>query len=420
MEHNYLIGDNINYGSFIHINSLFLNVSQQCNLRCRYCFATGSIGAAPGRQGTFGEETLMTKEVGRESINFLIQESNQEKEISIVFFGGEPLINFKVIKDIVNYSSKIAAEHNKQINFELDTNGILLNDEIIDFIIKNNFRVQVSIDGPKRIHDKFRCFPNGSGSHDLVIPTVKKLLAAYKEKENISARFVITKHGTKLTNIINYLLKLGFESINFDPVITKESGDILTEKDFDYLNEELTKYAKLFLKFALRGKCLNTGRFLTIIKFFYDRESRRDLKNVYFCGAGRSLLGVSAKGDIYPCASYIGLNLFNLGNVFSGIDLSKLREYLAMTHVDNKSNCSRCWAKYMCGGGCSHESLVMNGDIRITYERSCKFRRYRWKMGHQVYKSILEKDSGIFNQIFYYPEFKRLKKQLLDAFLKAN
>ena len=397
--------------SILGIETLVLNITQQCNMMCTYCFASCEAGA-----GTYGSPTFMTKEVALRAVDFLLHESKKEK-VRIVFFGGEPLLNFKLIKEIVSYGNQQSANLNKCIDYELITNGTLLTRKIIDYLAEKKIIVQVSLDGPKDIHDEFRRFPNGQGTHAVIIANSEKMLAICRDI--ISVRATITKKGAKCFDTIKYLLDSGFEHINLTPVYTKNSDSNLNEEDIILVNEEFTKYADLYLSFALEWKLLNDGLLTDILRFLRGARLDGGHRKEYFCGAGVSLFGISAEGGIFPCHAFVGFSEYQLGDLFSGISQEKLRDYRAMIHVDRKSKCSSCWAKWMCGGGCAYQALIMNGDISVPYDIICSYQKNIYRSAMRIYDQIYEKDPKIIDYLCSYRESKPLREKLV-SFLQGD
>jgi uncharacterized protein len=401
----------------IELSGLALNVSQKCNLRCRYCFASGDPIPEFGCQGTYGDESLMSLNVGISSVDFLFSFPNNTDELKLIYFGGEPLLNFEIVKKITEYGKDKAQEQGKKITFEIDTNGTILSKEILDFIDDYNVNIQLSIDGKKNIHDKCRYFENGEGSHDIVIHNLNRILTL--NLNNLSVRFVISKYNTNLYDTILYIKSLGVKNIDFDPVITKETEYGLNNNDLKKVLKSLKKYTDVFQQKALDGKVLNSGKFLDSFKLI-DEQRKYQAKNYYFCGAGRRLYGVSSKGEIYPCASFVGVKEYKLGDIYSGININRNIKFIKNNNVDNKIGCSQCFAKYLCGGGCAHESIIINKDIHIPNDTSCFFRKDRWKSALKTYNKIIKSDPELINILFNYKEYEEYTLKIKNIMNQKN
>jgi uncharacterized protein len=388
----------------LNLKSLVLNIAQECNMDCSYCYATTDAGA-----GTYGEPSLMTEEVARRAVDFLFQQA-PGKNVRIVFFGGEPLLNHGLIEKVVCYANSKSQRRNKNVYYELVTNATLMSDYVIRFLAENRVFVQVSLDGPKEVNDKHRRFPDGRGTHDTIVGNAIKLLEACGDL--VSVRATVTKDGVRCFDTIMYLLKMGFQNISLTPVYTLDQSINLNMEDMKVISEELKRYADLFLKSALEWRLLNKGQFLDALKTLQQIRLDRVFQRSFFCGAGRSMLAVSAGGDLYPCHSFVGLPEYRLGDVFQGILHEKIGEYQSTIHRRKQGKCSECWAKNLCGGGCAYAALVMNKSLTVPYENLCVFLKTIYGLATEVYDEIYGRDPDVIDYLCKYWEAKPLLDEL--------
>lgn len=387
-----------------NLNSLVLNIAQQCNMDCSYCYATTDVGA-----GTYGEPSFMTKEVACRAVDFLFQQA-PGKNVRFVFFGGEPLLNYGLIEKVVCYANSKSQQCDKKVNYELVTNTTLMSDNIIRFLAENRVFVQVSLDGSKEVNDKNRRFPDGRGTHDTIVVNAIKLLEACGDL--VSVRATVTKDGVRCFDTIMYLLKMGFQNISLTPVYTLDQSISLNMEDMKVISEGLKRYADLFLESALEWRLLNKGQFLDVLKTLQWMRLDKGFQRSFFCGAGRSMLAVSAGGDLYPCHSFVGLPEYRLGNVFQGILHEKIGEYQSTIHRRKQGECAKCWAKSLCGGGCAYAALVMNGSLIVPYEILCVFLKTIYELATDVYDEIHRRDPDVIEYLCKYWEAKPLLDEL--------
>jgi uncharacterized protein len=375
-------------------------------MMCDYCYTKTDLG-----YGTYGEPSLMAEDVAYQAVDFLFQNS-RSKNLEIVFFGGEPLINFDLIRKVVDHANLESEKKSRTVNFQIVTNATLLSEEVIRFVTENKVFVQVSLDGKKEVNDKHRIFLDGKGSHNSIVNTIKNLLDSCSEL--VSVRAVITRDGVKCFDTIKYFLDLGFQNIHFTPVYTTDPKINLRMDDMKLVKEELEKYAKAFLESALEWRLLNDGQFLDVLKIIHQARHDRVFHRTSFCGAGKSLLGISVEGDIYPCHSFIGLSEYNLGNVFRGISEKKLGNYHSTIDARLRGKCSKCWAKRLCGGGCAYAALAMNNCVTVPYDVLCFFLKTIYRLATDNYNKIHDIDPDIIEFLFKYPS----SKPLIDEFMQ--
>lgn len=346
------------------IKSMCLNISHDCNLRCKYCFAsTGDFGK--GRK-------LMSFETGKAAIDFLIKNSAGRENLELDFFGGEPLLNFDVVKQLVEYGRNEAAAHGKNIRFTITTNGLLLNDDNIDFINKEMANVVLSIDGRKDVNDKMRVRVDGTGCYDTITKNFKKLVDKRGDKEYY-VRGTFTKYNLDFTEDVMHLYKMGFDQVSVEPVITDPKDDYaLTEDDYDAISKEYEKLADEIMEIKEKGGFINFFHFMIDLN-----QGPCVIKRLRGCGCGNEYVAVTPDGDIFPCHQFVGNDDFKMGNVHDGTFDMDMKKYFAGAHVYSKPECKKCWAKFYCSGGCNANNYSYAGDIHNSYKLSCMFEKKR-------------------------------------------
>lgn len=341
------------------VKALCLHIAHDCNLCCRYCFA--------GEGEYHGDRSMMSSEVGKKAIDFLIANSGNRRNLEIDFFGGEPLMNFSVVKDIVEYAKTLEEKHNKNFRFTITTNGVLLNDEIMDYINENMYNVVLSIDGRKDIHDYMRPSGNGKGSYDLILPKFKKM-ADSRKQENYYVRGTFTHHNLDFSNDVLHLADQGFKQISVEPVVAPaDMPYALQEDDIDLLCKQYDILAKEMIKRKMDGEDFNFFHFMIDLS-----GGPCVVKRLAGCGSGTEYLAVTPWGDLYPCHQFVGLDEFKMGDVDTGItNLDKQNDFKGCS-VYSKEKCQSCWAKFYCSGGCSANAYQFHGSIHDAYEIGCK------------------------------------------------
>lgn len=347
------------------VKALCLHIAHDCNMRCRYCFAsTGDFG---------GPREIMTSEVGRQAIDFLIQHSANRKHLEIDFFGGEPLLGFEVVKELVKYGRKQAAEHGKVMRFTLTTNGVNLDDEVVDYLNRNSISVVLSLDGRKSVHDKMRPLVGGQPSYERIVPRFQQL-ASGREHRDYYIRGTFTAYNLDFTADVQHMLDLGFKHVSVEPVVAPADRDYaIKQEHLPRIFEEYEKLAELYLERHRQGQPF------TFFHFDIDLEQGPCLaKRLTGCGAGFDYLAVAPNGDLYPCHQFVGTEGFKLGHVSEPDQLNReLQRRFMEAHVYNKEKCRDCWAKYYCSGGCHANAYFANGDILEPEEISCALQKKR-------------------------------------------
>ena len=346
------------------IKAMCLHISHDCNLRCKYCFAsTGDFGK--GRK-------LMPFEVGKAAIDFLLEKSVGRENLEVDFFGGEPLMNFDVVKQIVEYARSKEEEYHKNFRFTITTNGMLLDDDTIDYINKEMYNVVLSIDGRKEVNDRMRVRVDGSGCYDRILPKFKKLVDGRGDKEYY-VRGTYTKYNLDFSEDVMHLYEAGFDEISVEPVIeSPEEAYAITEEDLDQIYAE---YDKLVDRI---GAIRKNGKHINFFHFMIDLDQGPCvIKRLRGCGSGNEYVSITPDGDIYPCHQFVGHDEYKMGNIEEATFNNDIKKEFAGCHVYSKPACQECWARFYCSGGCNANNFVFNGDIHKAYELSCKIQRKR-------------------------------------------
>lgn len=346
------------------VKALCLHIAHDCNLACRYCFA---------EEGEYhGRRALMSYEVGKQALDFLIQNSGNRKNLEVDFFGGEPLMNFQVVKDLVKYGREQETLHNKKFRFTLTTNGILLDDDIMEFANKEMSNVVLSIDGRKEVNDHMRPSRNGKGSYDIILPKFEKV-AESRNQNNYYVRGTFTHNNLDFSEDVKHMAELGFKQISVEPVVAlPEEKYAITEEDLPKLYEEYDKLAKYMIEKKKEGKGFN------FFHFMIDLTGGPCVaKRLSGCGSGTEYLAVTPWGDLYPCHQFVGEEEYLMGNVFEGVKRTDLREEFKCSNVYSKEKCKKCFSKFYCSGGCAANAYKFHGNINDAYDIGCELQRKR-------------------------------------------
>ena len=346
------------------IKSMCLNISHDCNLRCEYCFAA---------QGDFGHgRKLMPFEVGKAAIDFLIKHSANRHNLELDFFGGEPLMNLDVVKKVVEYARSIEKEHNKNFRFTMTTNGILLDDDSIDFINREMSNVVLSLDGRKEVNDRLRPTVNKKGSYDIIVPKYQKLVAERGDKEYY-VRGTFTKYNLDFTDDVMHLNELGFDQISVEPVVTDpELPYALTESDLPAIAEEYEKLSKILIERKKNGTSFNFFHFMIDLD-----QGPCAIKRLRGCSCGNEYVAVTPEGDIYPCHQFVGMDEWKMGSVLDDSIDHKIKKMFSKANIYSKEECADCWAKFYCSGGCNANNMQYNNTIFKPHKLSCALEQKR-------------------------------------------
>lgn len=361
------------------VKALCLHIAHDCNLACRYCFA---------EEGEYhGRRALMSLEVGKKALDFLIANSGSRRNLEVDFFGGEPLMNWQVVKDLVAYGREQEKLHNKNFRFTLTTNGVLLDDEVMEFCNKEMGNVVLSIDGRKEVHDFMRPFRKGAGSYDLIVPKFQKF-AESRNQDNYYVRGTFTHYNLDFAADVLHLADLGFKQISVEPVVAPPTEDYaIREEDLPIIFEQYDILAKEMIKRHKEGRGFNFFHFmidLTGGPCVYKRLSG--------CGSGTEYLAVTPWGDFYPCHQFVGNEEFLLGNVDEGIVRTDLTCDFKKCNVYSKKECSSCFARFYCSGGCAANSYNFTGKINDVYEIGCKMQQKRIECALMIKAALAEEE----------------------------
>lgn len=368
------------------VSALCLIMATDCNLRCKYCFARG---------GNYDHiRKKMGRDIAEKSTDFFLKNAGRRKDLALSFFGGEPLLNFKGIKETVLYAEKIGLKHGKKFSFSVTTNGTLLNSEMMDFFVEHNFSYIISLDGPEEVNDRFRGFPNGSGTYDIVLAKLKEFIGRYPQvKEKITLRGTFTAKTSDISKSLYHLKQLGFRNISLEPCSTGNKDFQINEHNLTRILEEYDKVAKLYLESIKSG---DEFSFFHMHQLFF--QVAEGTQRTTQCGAGYGYLTVDPGGTIYPCHRLVGDSRYIMGNIMENVFQNTLyqgiSERFKRSSVNYKPVCNNCWAKYICGGGCHATAIQFNDDILQPYKIECSLMKHRIKLGVWVY-SQLETNSSV-------------------------
>ncbi len=349
------------------VKALCLHVAHDCNLKCEYCFAA---------QGDFGgAKELMSFEVGKKAIDYLIANSGNRRNLEIDFFGGEPLMNFEVVKQLVEYGRSVEKENNKNIRFTITTNGVLLDDDKIKYINENMHNVVLSLDGRKEVNDRMRPTLNDKGSYDIIMPKFKKLVESRPKDKYYYIRGTFTRENLDFSEDVLHFADEGFELTSVEPVVDDEINPFaLREEDMETVFNE---YEKLAVKYSDR---LLNGENFKFFHFMIDlNQGPCVIKRITGCGAGNEYLAITPNGDIYPCHQFVGKDEYKLANINDEeiVIPRELTDTFKNAHVYSKEDCQNCWNKFYCSGGCHANAVNFNGDVMKPYELGCEMQKKR-------------------------------------------
>lgn len=346
------------------VKALCLHIAHTCNLNCSYCFAS---------QGKYhGDRAVMSFDVGKRALDFLVENSGTRKNLEVDFFGGEPLMNFTVVKQLVEYARSIEAEKGKNFRFTLTTNGMLVDDDVIDFANREMSNVVLSLDGRKEIHDRFRVDYQGRGSWDQIVPKFQRFVKARGHK-NYYMRGTFTHRNPDFLEDIKAMLDLGFTELSMEPVVcASDDPSALTEEDKSVVMDQYEKLAELMLKRHREGSPF------TFYHYMIDLKGGPCIyKRVSGCGSGTEYMAVTPWGDLYPCHQFVGEEKFRLGSVFDGVTNTGIQDEFMSCNVYTRPECADCWAKLYCSGGCAANAYHATGSVKGIYSYGCDLFRKR-------------------------------------------
>lgn len=346
------------------VKALCLHIAHDCNLACRYCFA---------EEGEYhGRRALMSFDVGKKALDFLVASSGNRRNLEVDFFGGEPLMNWDVVKQLVEYGRSLEDSNNKKFRFTLTTNGVLLNDEIQEFCNKEMSNVVLSLDGRREINDAMRPFRNGKSSYDLIVPKFQKLADSRKQM-NYYVRGTFTRNNLDFAEDVIHFADLGFEQMSIEPVVSlPEEPYAIREEDIPKIKEEYDKLAVEYIKRKKEGRGFNFFHFMIDLT-----QGPCVAKRLSGCGSGTEYLAVTPWGDLYPCHQFVGEEEFLMGNVDVGVTNTEIRDEFKGCNVYAKEKCKDCFSRFYCSGGCSANSYKFHGAITDAYDIGCEMQKKR-------------------------------------------
>lgn len=362
------------------IKAMCLHIAHDCNLRCKYCFAS---------TGDFGEgRKYMSLEVGKKAIDFLIEHSRGRHNLELDFFGGEPLMNFDVVKQVVEYARQEEKKHNKNFRFTITTNGMLLTDDKIDFINQEMSNVVLSIDGRPEVNDRLRVRVDGTGSYDAIIDKYKHLVAKRRNGkfDQYYVRGTFTKFNKDFTEDVEHLYHAGFDQISVEPVVSDPKYDYtLTEADLPEIFEEYEKLSKKIIEHKKNGDSINFFHFMIDLD-----QGPCAIKRLRGCGCGNEYVAVTPDGDVYPCHQFVGNPEWKMGSVLDDSLNLEMKERFAHTTVYDKKDCQNCWAKFYCSGGCNANNMQYAGDLLNSHKLACELEKKRLECAIMIKAALAE------------------------------
>lgn len=364
------------------VKALCLHIAHDCNLACKYCFA---------EEGEYhGRRALMSYEVGKKALDFLIENSGNRRNLEVDFFGGEPLMNWQVVKDLVAYGREQEKLHNKHFRFTVTTNGVLLNDEIQEFVNREMDNAVLSLDGRKEVNDRMRPFRNGKGSYDLIVPKFQKL-AESRNQEKYYIRGTFTRENLDFSNDVMHFAELGFKQISIEPVVGEDTDPYaIRESDLPQIFREYDILAKTMVERERRGEGF------TFFHFMLDLEGGPCVaKRLSGCGSGTEYLAVTPWGDLYPCHQFVGDEKFLMGNVDDGIVKPEIADDFRGCSVYSKEKCRKCFARFYCSGGCMANSYKFHNTIHDTYDVSCEMERKRVECAIMIKAALADEERNV-------------------------
>jgi uncharacterized protein len=372
------------------LQTLVMNLTNQCNLSCQYCYEFGADKVATPE----GKPKFMDLPTAKASVDFLLEQAEGRQSVHITFFGGETLMNFPLLKQVVTYANEKASAKGCHIDFSLTTNATLLTPAIIEFLSENRIGVTVSMDGPKEMHDQLRVFSNGKGSYDIIAPKVRALIQNHRTRP-ITARVTLTAGVTDVVRIFRHLKQdLGFHEVGFAPVTTSPTQ--LYAINDSGMNDVLGQFRQLaqeYLEYALRGEAHGFSNVSDTLA-----ELCQGVNKSHPCGAGLGLMGVGPSGDIAPCHRFVDSDQHALGHISTGIDIQKQSDFLSRGHIDAKYDCHTCWARPLCAGGCHHEAFVRYGDTGHPNLHYCDWIREWTDLCLEIYGALAARNPEFLQQ----------------------
>ena len=377
------------------IRHLELLVTHSCNMACRYCYGAHGQEKWEGNPYLYGADSGgMSFDTAKKGVDYLFEASGPQKELSIIFFGGEPLLEIDLLEKIVPYIRRKEKGTGKKADLSLSTNGLLLATETVDFLAKNRIGCQVSIDGPAGIHNRTRLLPNGKGSYDAILPGVKRLISRRPGK--VPARVTAAHKLIDLKGVVSHLFDLGFGSVHVEPAIGSSGEMGVTNEDVEEIKRQNEALALFLVESVKNNRFFNYSNLVKHIR--HTRVVKERL--AHYCGAGRTYFALAQDGGFYPCHRFVGMDKFRMGDIDNGIDLTLQKKILNLT-VDNRPVCRECWARYLCGGGCWKHAVDAHGSLDTPeYDLSCQIIRHEIECAMAINSELAVSDQDILSTMY--------------------
>jgi uncharacterized protein len=393
------------------IRHLELMVTHGCNMGCRYCYGASGPEQWKDAPHLYGSSTAgMSLETAKKGVDFLFKESGDQKDLSVIFFGGEPLLEFSLIQKIVPYIREREQDTGRKVDLSISTNGLLLTERVVRFLNKHKIGCQVSIDGNREIQDINRCLPGGRGSYAHVVPGINRLIATRKGR--VPARVTVAHNQVNIPAVIEHLLQLGFGSIHVEPAIGSTGESVVSNDDIKAIKAQNEVLALYLVKSVRNNRYFN---YTNLVKFIRHTRVIRE-RLAYYCGAGRTYFSLSQDGAFYPCHRFVGMEQYKMGDLENGPDFTLQKKILSLT-VDNRPLCAGCWSRYLCGGGCWKHAVDLKGCLEVPdNELSCEVIRHEIECSMAINSELDVTDQEILSELYEETAEPYLKT---DGFVKS-
>ncbi|WP_286231889.1 radical SAM/SPASM domain-containing protein [Neobacillus mesonae] len=367
------------------VKTLVFHLVNECNLRCTYCYADGGEYGAP--------QKYMSQQTAKQAVDYLLEHSYHEKSVTIVLFGGEPFLNWDVLRFIVEYSSEEAEKRGKKVSYSLTTNGTLLSQKKVEFLNKYSVGVSVSMDGSEEYHDRNRPFAGGQGSYQTVNKNVSRLIESERTAP-VGTRVTVAKGFEEIEASLKHLLSKGFYEVGFAPVTESDMSLALNDVDLQKLLDQFEEISDVYVKHAIQNEYLGFSNLTNLLRELHNGENK-----AYGCGAGLGFFAVSPEGNLYLCHRFNEDERFKMGDIYKGVNRKKQKQMLEELHVDNKVSCKTCSLKHICSGGCYYEAMERQGDFRKPNAHYCNWMHDWITIGLKAYVRIAEQNPGFLEAI---------------------
>jgi uncharacterized protein len=371
------------------VQTLVFHLINECNLGCTYCYAGGGHYGKPMK--------TMNQQTAEQALHFLMEASQNSSSVSVILFGGEPTLNWGLLKHTIEYGTELARQYGKTIDFSLTTNGTLLTERRIDFLARHRVGVSVSIDGDEAVQNQWRPFKNGSGSYEIVSENIRKLIERHRTRP-IAARVTLTKHFPPIRETFFHLKNMGFHEVGFAPVTETDEAFILNNQELHRLLDEFEELTQLFIEEAKEDRYLGFSNLVNMLV-----ELHKGMNKSYGCGAGLGFFAVSPNGELFLCHRFNEQQDYQLGDIYTGVNRDVQKALLGALHVDNKTTCSRCPLKHTCAGGCYYEAKERMGEITSPNLHYCHWMKRWYTIGLKAYVQIMKYNPTFLDRVAGLP-----------------